>query len=106
MIYVEVYTKESNILKIEISGHAYSGEPGYDLVCAGVSSIAVGALNGFEELECNCNLEMTEDPFIKIECRDLTETNQLLMNFLFLQLKTVEESHHEHIKINVKEESQ
>ncbi len=50
MIQIDVLTQDSKILKIEVSGHAYSGEPGFDLVCAGVSSIAVGALNALPML--------------------------------------------------------
>lgn len=106
MIQVNVLTHNDLIKKIEVSGHAYSGEPGFDLVCAGVSSIAVGALNAFDELSQGCDLVLKETPYIKIECKDANQENQLLMNFLLIQFKTIEHVHSEHININVKEESQ
>lgn len=106
MIKVEVLKNKDQITKLEISGHAYSGEPGYDLVCAGVSSIGVGALNGFDQLSEDCTLELTEEPYIKIECKQANKDNQLLMNFLLTQLKTIEEVHGDYIKITEKEESQ
>ncbi len=106
MIKVDIETQDKTIKKIEISGHAYSGEPGYDLVCAGVSSIGVGALNAFDNLGDECTLVLDETPYILIECKSASEKNQLMMNFLHEQLKTVEFVHPEHIQINVKEESQ
>ncbi|NLW15102.1 MAG: ribosomal-processing cysteine protease Prp [Erysipelothrix sp.] len=105
MIKVNIYTHKSNIYKIDISGHSYSGEPGYDLVCAGVSSIGVGALNAFDALDDDCILELSEKPYIKIECKTITKENQTMMNFLKYQLETVEAVHHEHIRIKEMEDS-
>lgn len=104
MIQVKVTKVGKFITELEVSGHAYSGEPGFDLVCAGVSSITTGALNGFYELDNQCELIMTDDPFIKIKCEEVNKDNQLLLNFLLIQLKTVEEVHSEHLQITVKEE--
>ena len=106
MIKINVLTKESNLKKIEVSGHAYSGEPGFDLVCAGISSIMVGALNAFDQFSQNCDLILEDTPYIKIECKKASSENRLMMNFLLTQLKTVEEVHSEHVKIIMKEESQ
>lgn len=106
MIQIDVLTQNDKVLKIEVSGHAYSGDPGHDLVCAGISSIAVGALNAFDTFGQDCNLVLNEKPYIKIECKGDHKDNQLMMNFLLTQFKTVEEVHNEHVKINVKEESQ
>lgn len=106
MIKVDIKTRNQSIYKIEISGHAFSGDKGYDLVCAGVSSICVGALNAFDAMGDNCTLVLEETPYILIECKTQTDNNKLMMDFLHIQLKTVEVVHGEHIKINVKEESQ
>lgn len=107
MIKVDIRTQDHKIKQIEISGHAYSGKPGFDLVCAGVSSIGVGALNAFDSLGDNCTLVLEEEPaYISISCPVASDNNQLMMNFLHQQLKTVEFVHSKHLKINVKEESQ
>lgn len=104
MIQVNVIKKDNAITKITISGHAFSNDPGFDLVCAGVSSIATGALNGFDALDTSTALEMTDAPFISITCNQINHKNQLLMEFLFYQLKTIEDAHDEHLNITVKEE--
>lgn len=103
MINVDVYQNNQEIQKLEISGHAYSGEPGFDLICAGVSSIAVGALNGLHELTKDCDLELTDEPRITITCERENSDNQLLLKFVLIQLETIEEEYAEYIKINVKE---
>lgn len=104
MIRVTVTKQNESILQIEVSGHAFSNDPGFDLVCAGVSSIATGALNGFDQLDGEYELIMLDDPYIKIACKKVNEENQLLMRFVLAQLETVAYVHGEHIKIKVKEE--
>ncbi len=104
MIQVVVLKSKTAIVQIEITGHAFSNDPGFDLVCAGVSSIATGALNGLDALDDSCELSMTDEPLIKIVCKEVNHDNQLLLNFLLKQLETVAYVHDEHIKIIVKEE--
>lgn len=45
MVTVKVFCTNERIHSIEISGHAESDSHGNDLVCAGASSISIGALN-------------------------------------------------------------
>ncbi len=45
MIQSNSKTKDNHIVNLKISGHANSGEYGKDLVCAGVSTASIGALN-------------------------------------------------------------
>lgn len=104
MIQVNVIKKGNEYYQITVSGHAFSNDPGFDLVCAGVSSIATGALNGFDALDKSASLSLTDEPFIGITCNQINEKNQLLMAFLHYQLKTIEAAHKEHLKITVKEE--
>lgn len=105
MIRVCVHKESSGYRQIEVSGHAMSQDPGFDLVCAGVSSIATGALNGFYELDADCELIMNDEPYIKIRCNSINKINQTLMQFLLIQLKTVEAVHGEYIRIEVKEDT-
>ncbi|MGX9135406.1 ribosomal-processing cysteine protease Prp [Rummeliibacillus sp. JY-2-4R] len=46
----------------EVSGHAYSGEPGHDLVCAGASAISFGTVNAIGQiLQIQPGIEQGED---------------------------------------------
>lgn len=99
MILVSVVKDKDLIKSITITGHALSGEPGYDLVCAAVSSMATGALNGLDQLSSGCTLYLDESPKIEIVCQSINEVNQLLLEFLLVQLKTVEDVEGQSIKI-------
>lgn len=101
MIQVMVSVKNAVISSIVVSGHAYSGEPGFDLVCAGVSSIMTGALNALDELAENVDLSLTEEP--RIEIKNYDDKNQVLLEFVMIQLKTIEFVHPEYIRIREKE---
>ncbi|CAM4189765.1 ribosomal-processing cysteine protease Prp [Erysipelothrix aquatica] len=103
MIKVSVLTKDNQFQSMEVSGHAGSGEPGFDLVCAGVSSIMTGALNGFDTLDNTVDLTMTQEPLVKIEILNQSDLNQKLFEFVLIQLKTIEFAHPEYIEINEKE---
>lgn len=102
MILVEVHTVNQAIRNIRITGHAQSGPKGYDLVCAGVSSIATGALNGLVHLQ-NDNVKLIYrdemDALIEIKVLNSNDELQTLLRFLIYQLRTVEDSHSKNIHI-------
>lgn len=51
MINVRIYRRsDAFIIGYRVSGHAYYDDPGKDIVCAGVSAVAVGAVNAVEAL--------------------------------------------------------
>lgn len=106
MIKVSIHNVNHTIRKIKITGHALSGPVGYDLICAGVSAIATGALNALVEME-NENVHLIyqegEDALIEINVLATNEKLESLLRFMIYQLKTVEDSHSKNIRI--KEES-
>ena len=93
MIKAVVNIQEQEILSLSVTGHALTGEPGYDLVCAGVSSVMVGSLNALDALATGLELTMSEEPLIQIDVKSVNQTNQLLMNFVLQQLETIEFMH-------------
>ena len=103
MIQVTVLKRHKTIYDVRVTGHAYSGEPGFDLVCAGVSSILTGALNGFDALDPDVKLTLTKQPLINIEILTPSELNQKLIEFVLIQLRTVETAHPQFIEIHEKE---
>ncbi|MDE8032619.1 ribosomal-processing cysteine protease Prp [Erysipelothrix rhusiopathiae] len=103
MIHVSVLISKGFYKKMTVTGHAGSGDHGFDLVCAGVSSIMVGALNGFDSLTDSVELIMTQEPLIEIEIKHSNELNQKIFEFVLLQLKTIEQTQSKYIEINEKE---
>lgn len=103
MIKVVVKKTDDYYTSIEVSGHAGSGDAGYDLVCAGVSSIMTGALNAFDSLTDGTELKLDPEPRITIELNNNIEINQMLFRMVLIQLQTVEFAHPEYIRILEKE---
>lgn len=100
-----VFKKQDGAYKsVKITGHALSGDPGYDLICAAVSAISTGALNGFDTLINDVIVTMDESPTIFIQTNQITQQSELLFKFLFIQLKTVEEIAKSYMKITEKED--
>lgn len=103
MIQVKVSLENGEYKSMRVTGHAGSGDPGFDLVCAGVSSIMTGALNGFDQLDNSVKLNLTQEPLVSIDIIQSNELNQKLFEFVLIQLKTIETSYQEFIEINEKE---
>lgn len=103
MIKVLISSRNHQIEQVIIKGHALSNEHGKDLVCAGVSSISVGALNAIEELaNQSCELKM-EHGFVSIKVIQNSETLQIILQTLLIQLKTIEFNYSKYIKIKKQE---
>ncbi len=100
MITVIVKRVNSCIASIDIQGHALFAPKGKDLVCAGVSSIAVGGMNALEELAHGvCRLQMEEGK-IMIQVQDFqSEKAQFILETILIQLLTMEESYGNYIQI-------
>lgn len=99
MIKVVITKRQDTILKVQISGHAHSAQRGKDLVCAGVSSISIGALNAIDALAAkSCDLVM-DDGWIEIKVKENSDTLQTILNTLILQLQTIENMHKKFIKM-------
>lgn len=64
MINVKIIKKEDFIKSIFIDGHANMAQYGYDIVCAGVSTLAYSLINYFEEV---LEIEKSELNFVAIE---------------------------------------
>lgn len=101
MVKVDIYRKDNRIYKLEIYDHAGSGDYGFDLVCAAVSAISIGALNALDQMNVDADLEMDPSPYVKMEVLD--DQNDYLQ-FVYYQLKSIESSYAQYISIREKEE--
>ncbi len=99
MVKVKIESSNKAITRIIISGHAGYDEKGKDLVCAAVSSIAVGTLNALDELtKDDCELILTDDQVMIIVKRN-EHDSQMIIKTLIIQIKTLQESYPNYLKI-------
>ena len=106
MINVVITTIDEEILKIRIKGHAYSGEPGHDLVCAGVSAVRIGALNSLHEVDTAFKVTV-EDGLVEIvPLYRPSYENKIVLQVLITSLKTIAESYGKYVQIREERRAQ
>ena len=86
MVRVHVKRHQGNIQEVEIRDHAGYGDAGQDLVCAGVSSIAVGMMNALDEMVPEACDFVLKEAYIKIETILQDETAGILLKGMYYQL--------------------
>lgn len=98
MINVVIKAKNSNFSELTISGHAGSGPKDYDLVCAGVSSVSIGALNNLDDVN---NFKITiEDGYIDVLALSTPSNHDLVvLETLIISLRTLEQTYGDFINI-------
>lgn len=111
MIRIEFITdKKQAIHSIEMKGHAEYADPGYDIVCAAVSSQVISVENSLDQLlnvPVEVDINEIEGGYLKltlpiIEQKQLAHDVQLLMHHLQLALEVTAESYPEFINIKYK----
>jgi uncharacterized protein YsxB (DUF464 family) len=91
-----------------MSGHAYFAEPGKDIVCAGASAVAIGAVNAIEILlGVKADEEQGEAGFIRCTYpdnlpEDVQDKVQLLLEAMVVSLQEIEKVYGKHIKLTFK----
>ena len=103
MVKVNAIRRHQKLQKITIRGHAGYADKGQDLVCAGISSIAVGMMNALDQLTPETCVLLMKDADIEIQVIKETTENQLLLESLIIQLKTLKESYKTYVQINEQE---
>ncbi|UJL44962.1 ribosomal-processing cysteine protease Prp [Virgibacillus sp. NKC19-16] len=106
MINVTIYRSNNQITAFELTGHAGSGPYGYDLVCAGVSAVSIGAVNAVMEL-CQTELKIeqgNDGGYLHVTLPDsldgvLMEKAQLLFEGMLISLKSIEIEYNQFITI-------
>lgn len=109
MIKVTVFRKKDLIKAFELSGHAESGPYGYDLVCAGVSAVSIGAINAVLTLcEVDLDIEQSDDGgYLYVTIPDSIgskkmERVQLLFEGMLISLSSIEQEYQPFITIEDK----
>ena len=101
MIKVTYEVKDDSYYSLDSKGHAEFADKGKDLVCASVSSILFGLMNALDELNENIEIEQLEN-HIKIVNHSKSEVVDNYIELVIIQLKTIEESYGDFIKVERK----
>ncbi|MFS8652278.1 MAG: ribosomal-processing cysteine protease Prp [Caldibacillus sp.] len=104
-------TPAKEIVSFTMTGHADFAEYGSDIVCAGVSAVAFGALNAVEALT-SVHLDVVQgDDGGYLHCQvpsGLTEEKmaevQLLLKGMVVALESIEREYSDYIKITFKQQ--
>ncbi|RDU35061.1 ribosomal-processing cysteine protease Prp [Neobacillus piezotolerans] len=108
MIDAVIYRNDSGLIQsFSISGHAFFAKRGKDIVCAGVSAIAVGTINAIHEITgVTPEIENGEGLLRCVIPGNLPAQEhdriQILLEGMYYSLKTIEEEYGKHIRITFK----
>ena len=96
----EVNDKDQYI-SLTVKGHALQNEYGKDLICASVSSIMFGFMNALDALNEEVEIKQLTN---KIEVVNKSDSRviQDYFELVIMQLKTIEESYGDFIKVERK----
>ena len=101
MIKVKYSVDEKNtFVRLDVKGHADFDEYGKDLICASVSSIMFGLMNGLDNIKDVTIKELNNHIEIINESSSRKANNYI--ELALIQLKTIEESYGEFIKVERK----
>jgi uncharacterized protein YsxB (DUF464 family) len=84
---------------ISIKGHAHYAEPGKDIVCAGVSTLAqtlVASILGMTVDEIQYDMQPGS---VEIRYRNLSETAQLLVDSFFVGVNMISNTYPDYVRI-------
>ncbi|WP_122645363.1 ribosomal-processing cysteine protease Prp [Enterococcus mediterraneensis] len=95
------------IVSFTLTGHAEAGPYGSDIVCAGVSALAISAINGIHALagtEPIVEANESEGGYLRMEVvsgltQEQTNIEQILLENLLLGLQSIKEENSEYIEI-------
>ena len=101
MIKVVYEVIDDTYRSLNVSGHAEYDESGKDLICASVSSIMFGLMNALDQLDEDIEIKQLTNE-IKVVNRSDSGIVQNYFELVMIQLKTIEESYGDFIKLERK----
>ena len=84
---------------ITVSGHANCAEPGKDIVCAGVSTLAQTLIEAIERLTEDEIYYVISPGWVDIEYRDLSAGAQLLVNAFFIGVEMIANEYPDNVRV-------
>lgn len=108
MIQATAIRRGDYLESIELTGHAGSGEYGFDIVCAAVSTLAINLVNSLNIL-VGCHVDFAVDEidggYMKIDISHITQKTdekvQLLFESFLLGMTNLAENSQEFVSVQV-----
>jgi uncharacterized protein YsxB (DUF464 family) len=98
---------DGDLISVELTGHAMSGDYGHDIVCAGVSALAINAINSLEALsgvQPLVDVDEVEGGYLYIEINpsgtaEQMNITQLMLESFLLGMTSIEEEYGQYVKV-------
>ena len=106
MTNITVYCKDNTYTGFRIEGHAGSADEGEDIICAGISVLAINFVNSIEGLTSDkfSQFEHEDDGIIDFEFTDtISNEAEILIKSLVLGLEQLEKEYKDFISLDYKE---
>ncbi|PYI52256.1 ribosomal-processing cysteine protease Prp [Paenibacillus flagellatus] len=99
---IERNRDSGTIEAFSVTGHAFYGKKGHDIVCAGVSAVTVGTVNAVERLTGVELPNEMRDGLLKVRIPEGTDEGrigqiQLLLESMVVMLQSIEEAYGKYI---------
>lgn len=94
--------KEDKITSFIVEGHAGYAPSGRDVVCAAVSALVVGTINGLEVLTAATFDTAVSHGFTKVDVKELTTYSNVLLNSMLLSLEGIQEEYPNNLTVEIK----
>ena len=109
MIRVTFHKKDHDLVSFEMTGHAGFGEYGEDIVCAGVSALAITTVNSIEKLagyQPIVDVDEVEGGYlyfevVRVVTKVQAQTTQILLNSLLLGLEDIQSEYQDFLAVTV-----
>lgn len=106
MTNITVYCKDNTYTGFRMEGHSGYADEGEDIVCAGISVLAINFVNSIEKLTSDkfSQFEHEDDGIIDFEFTDtISNEAEILMKSLVLGLEQLEKEYKDFISLDYKE---
>lgn len=101
MIKITFLEKDNKLISLKAEGHALFAPKGKDIVCSAVSAILVGGCNALTNKE-KYQIQIESGKVIVDTGDYIDEYDSIVMNTIYIQLKTIEESYSSFITVSKK----
>ncbi|MGX7393999.1 ribosomal-processing cysteine protease Prp [Carnobacterium mobile] len=91
---------KGEIVSFKVEGHAGYAPSGRDVVCAAVSALVVGTINGIEVLTDATFDTTVSHGFTSVEIKEPTAYSNILLNSMLLSLEGIQEEYPDNVVIN------
>lgn len=102
MIYVTIDKNERDeITSFKVEGHAGFAPSGRDIVCAAVSSLVIGTVNGLSQLtDAEFDAEVNEG-VVEMTIQESTAYSNILLRSMVMSLEGIQEEYSDNLTIEI-----